>query len=1021
MRCRKNVKRLTDDQKKRFVNAVLALKSQDSVIHPGAQSRYDDFAETHMNAMMASPGWAHQDSVFFSWHRELLYQFEKLLQSVDPSVTIPYWDWTREQSSGNSGFPFLNNFIALDGTDADSDRVKRDPAAPAVDAMHPYIYPFDPETWSTTVIVTDGDGLDFFQRQFHERGDAPNLPGNDVTVTGTGTNFRAAINSGNNYLTLRARSEDLHNLVHRWVGGNMLRMTSPNDPVFFLHHAQIDRMWSLWQKKVPSGTPLYLESTTDAGHKLNDAMIFNDANPAPFPTGATNAQMINGHSMHGDGVWYDSDIPEIDAPASALDFINIPEGLTSYKAVKFKIKGCRKVNFRITGDPTGQFGVTPMGHEFEANPIEADDFYYGYVWVQFVAVAGPISNSSVHIHAYIIDDEGYYASSEGGEFALGDFTITLTATTTNRENNSIALVLDRSGSMSSPAGGTSTRSQLLGNAIEVFRTLMLPNDEVAVITFDDVVDTPISMQTVSGAPSFSTVDISPRNSTWIGGGIQQGAVQLAAATHSNKSMIVLTDGNENVHPYIGELPAGAITNRTYAIGFGLPGEVSDAALNQITSNTNGDLLITGNLSSDEQRFNLTKYFVQVLAGVTNSQIILDPNGKLYYGSKDTIPFKITEADVYVDAITLCPLPKYLDFILQTPSGTFIKPASVEPNVKYIMGQQVLCYRLVLPALAGDSEGSHAGTWNAILSLKSNNEVARLAKNKEFATNIVSPKVDAFLPYSFLVHATSNLQFNAWKLQESFKPGTAVTLFASLNEYDVPVTREISIWAEITRPDQSTFILKLQQVYKGMFTATFNTLMGGNYVCRVRCEGYSGKGTSFTREKTLTAGVYYGNYEPVPQPNPSELICRLLHCIFEEHEVFSVSAIKRFAELGFNLKRFISCIDEVCPELSAESIPGIKYRLTQAVLENPQLVSQVKLCNAVAAKPFKTPRKPKQHIMPPGKKDVPTMFMPLDLKIEEKRQSAEAKQHIMPPGKKKEVPTMFMPLDLKKEEKKKPKK
>src|SRR6266446_2055610 len=98
MKCRKNVKNLTADEKTRFLKAVLALKSQDSLIHPGSQSRYDDFPETHMNAMMAevddnagnliTPGWAHRDSVFFPWHRELLYQFEKLLQTVDATVTI---------------------------------------------------------------------------------------------------------------------------------------------------------------------------------------------------------------------------------------------------------------------------------------------------------------------------------------------------------------------------------------------------------------------------------------------------------------------------------------------------------------------------------------------------------------------------------------------------------------------------------------------------------------------------------------------------------------------------------------------------------------------------------------------------------------------------------------------------------------------------------------------------------------------------------------------------------------------
>src|SRR5207244_3148352 len=152
----------------------------------------------------------------------------------------------------------------------------------------PYPYAFDPEAWSPTIKVIDpADALDYFQRQFGEYFNAPSLPKNDVTVTGTSTNFRAAINAANSYVTLRSRSEDLHNLVHRWVGGNMLRMTSPNDPVFFMHHANIDRMWSIWQKKVAPGTSFYQQLSASPGHKLNDAMIFNDVDPAPFTTGTT--------------------------------------------------------------------------------------------------------------------------------------------------------------------------------------------------------------------------------------------------------------------------------------------------------------------------------------------------------------------------------------------------------------------------------------------------------------------------------------------------------------------------------------------------------------------------------------------------------------------------------------------------------------------------------------------------------------------------------------------------------------
>jgi hypothetical protein len=41
---------------------------------------------------------------------------------------------------------------------------------------------------------------------------------------------------------------DLHGEVHVWVGGDMANpATSPNDPLFFLHHAFVDKVFSDWQ------------------------------------------------------------------------------------------------------------------------------------------------------------------------------------------------------------------------------------------------------------------------------------------------------------------------------------------------------------------------------------------------------------------------------------------------------------------------------------------------------------------------------------------------------------------------------------------------------------------------------------------------------------------------------------------------------------------------------------------------------------------------------------------------------
>src|SRR5829696_1697483 len=38
----------------------------------------------------------------------------------------------------------------------------------------------------------------------------------------------------------------MHNQVHVWIGGDMGPATSPNDPVFYLNHCNVDRIWEAW-------------------------------------------------------------------------------------------------------------------------------------------------------------------------------------------------------------------------------------------------------------------------------------------------------------------------------------------------------------------------------------------------------------------------------------------------------------------------------------------------------------------------------------------------------------------------------------------------------------------------------------------------------------------------------------------------------------------------------------------------------------------------------------------------------
>lgn len=76
---------------------------------------------------------------------------------------------------------------------------------------------------------------------------------------------------------VKTPSSQLHNRVHLWVGGSMEPMTSPNDPVFFLHHCFIDKIWADWQtlqkKENPSASPHYApESGGPPSHNIDDQL-----------------------------------------------------------------------------------------------------------------------------------------------------------------------------------------------------------------------------------------------------------------------------------------------------------------------------------------------------------------------------------------------------------------------------------------------------------------------------------------------------------------------------------------------------------------------------------------------------------------------------------------------------------------------------------------------------------------------------------------------------------------------------
>lgn len=266
MRCRKNQASLTAQEKARFVAAVLALK---------ANGTYNQYVALHVNNMPS----AHRAPAFFAWHREMLRRFELDLQAIDSSVTLPYWNWTIDNAATSS----IWNSDFMGGNGRPSDGKVMDGA-----------FAFDGGNWPLS-------GGGFLARRFG-LGIATLPTAMDLsTALGTTPYDLSPYNDGASLAGFRNTLEgwrngpQLHNRVHVWVGGSMSPSSSPDDPVFFLHHCFIDKCWADWQALHPMEPPYGPVSGAPSGHNLNDVMQ---------PWAVTPASLVDHHAL---GYAYDTE------------------------------------------------------------------------------------------------------------------------------------------------------------------------------------------------------------------------------------------------------------------------------------------------------------------------------------------------------------------------------------------------------------------------------------------------------------------------------------------------------------------------------------------------------------------------------------------------------------------------------------------------------------------------------------------------------------------------------------------
>jgi tyrosinase len=163
----------------------------------------------------------HGGYFFLSWHRMYLYYFERILRkaSGDPSFALPFWDYT---DPAQRAIP-----VAL-----------RQPSG-ATNAL-----------WvaQRAAGINQGAQLPESATAFEDAMDFTNF----ASPAGSPLSFGGAETSGPVHFNgvFGALESQPHNIIHVLVGGNFGFMVDPNlaarDPVFWLHHANIDRLWNVW-------------------------------------------------------------------------------------------------------------------------------------------------------------------------------------------------------------------------------------------------------------------------------------------------------------------------------------------------------------------------------------------------------------------------------------------------------------------------------------------------------------------------------------------------------------------------------------------------------------------------------------------------------------------------------------------------------------------------------------------------------------------------------------------------------
>ena len=248
---RRNWAAMSTTDRTAVINALQAVKSS---------GRYDELTKMHQTAMLGDANEWHRRPILLPVHRWFLYQLEAAM-----GLPMPYWNWTVNRN--------LPPGIGGNGNATQGYRVTTGPFA----------------NWTSVVYDTSTGAFSTRPGIIRQTATfAASLPSAaQLTQVLNQTVYDSSPWNPRSTTGLRNWLEGgfgfpkpaMHNRVHEWVGGDMRTGSSPNDPVFWFHHSNVDRVWASWQQR--RGVTNY---AGPVGQRATD--------PMPLTGGVTPAQMF---------------------------------------------------------------------------------------------------------------------------------------------------------------------------------------------------------------------------------------------------------------------------------------------------------------------------------------------------------------------------------------------------------------------------------------------------------------------------------------------------------------------------------------------------------------------------------------------------------------------------------------------------------------------------------------------------------------------------------------------------------